>query len=124
MEQAITNPQITLQQWLYYRAFGEAYNQLPPPITESELVIAKLRELQKIIFAERVQIANMPDRLDNPPQLLKDILQQRIAANPKLVAQSRHLSRTDFARAIWHGVIAALVFLTILGVVFLVKSKR
>ncbi len=114
------DPNQTAQDWLYYRQFGERYSPLPPPITDEEKLAVKLREVQQSLFEQQVQIADLPDRLDNPPQSLAEILQNRLADTPITIATPQTVP--TFRQAIKRGVTAALSFMTITGLIFLIKS--
>ena len=118
MGKSTPTPSNTVQSWLYYREFGEG--KVQPPVSASERIVSWLRHIQKKLFARHVSIVTPPDRLDNPPQSLKEILQQRMADSP--VITPKQPTTLAYRAAIRNGVGAALVVMLVVGVVFLIKS--
>ena len=109
----------TFQDWLYYREFGQG--KVPAPVSVNERLAAWLQNIEKQAFNREVEIVAPPDRLDNPPQSLKEIIEQRIAdkAAQDAVQQKTVIS---YRTAIRNGVVAGVAVAIIFGLVFLIKS--
>lgn len=126
MDEAV-NPIRTLQNWLYYREFGEAYEQTLSGLSDSEKLINKLREIEKERFGLEVQIVDDAPKADDNfagLQSLAEILQERMEMEPAAVVKLGKPTGAQFRQAALRSIGLALLLMLILGAVFLIKSVR